>query len=228
LRALTLEISAAGTGIQTHFEVLYTSPDNANTFAAILQAGLLYQRYQVANSNPDLAASLSQAEVAPWGDSLDVTLPLTDDQVVGMIQLNTFANHPWADDLRLRRRIIGQKLDSDSRVAHWNNASLLHALDSQVNLSLAEATGRIDDRISLEAVGQSGDGWEREKDLSGTACYDEVLAAGRHYRLDDAFLVLSVDGGAFDALYAAQNFGDLGDERAPHFLDGRGYGDGNF
>jgi hypothetical protein len=94
LRALTLEISAAGTGIQTHFEVLYTSPDNANAFAALLQAGLLYQRYQVANSNPDLAAALSQAEVAPSGDSLDVTLPLTDDQVVGMIQLNTFANYP--------------------------------------------------------------------------------------------------------------------------------------
>jgi hypothetical protein len=91
LRALTLEISVAGSGIQTHFEILCPSPDSASAFAALLQAGLLYQRYQVANSNPDLAAVLNQAEVAPSGDSLDVTLGFTDDQVVGMIQLNTFA-----------------------------------------------------------------------------------------------------------------------------------------
>ena len=66
LRALTLEIRSAGTGVQTHFEVLCASPDNANAFADLLQAGLLYQRYQAANSNPDLAAALSQAGVAPW------------------------------------------------------------------------------------------------------------------------------------------------------------------
>ena len=69
------------------------SPDDANAFTALLQAGLLYQRYQVANSNPDLAAMLGQAEVAPSGDRLDVTLALTDDQVVGLIQRNTFAIH---------------------------------------------------------------------------------------------------------------------------------------
>jgi len=92
LRAFTLEIDA-GTGIQTHFEALYASPDDANTFAALLQAGLLYQRYQVANSNLDLAAMLGQAKVVPSGDRLDVTLALTDEQVVDLIQSNTFAIH---------------------------------------------------------------------------------------------------------------------------------------
>jgi hypothetical protein len=92
LRALTLEINA-GSGIQTLFEAVYASPDDANTFAALLQAGLLYQRYQIASSNPDLTAMLGQAKVALSGDRLDLTLALTDDQVVGLIQHNTFAIH---------------------------------------------------------------------------------------------------------------------------------------
>jgi hypothetical protein len=90
LRALTLEISA-GSSIQAYFEAVCASPDDANAFAVLLQAGLLYQRNQVANASPDLAAMLGQAEVAPSGDRLDVTLTLTDDQAVGLIRRNTFA-----------------------------------------------------------------------------------------------------------------------------------------
>ena len=92
LRALTLEISA-GSSIRTQFEAVCASPADANAFTVLLQAALLYQRYQVASSNPDLAAMLGQAEVAPSGDRLDVTMALTDDQVVGLIQRNTFAIH---------------------------------------------------------------------------------------------------------------------------------------
>ena len=92
MRALTLEISA-GSGIQAQFEAVCASPADADAFTVLLQAGLLYQRYQVASSNPDLAAMLGRAEIAPSGDRLDVTLPLTDDQVVGLIQRNTFAIH---------------------------------------------------------------------------------------------------------------------------------------
>jgi hypothetical protein len=72
---------------------VHASSDDANTFAALLQAGLLYQRYKVANSNSALAAMLGQAKVAPSGDRLDLTLALTDEQVVGLIQSNTFAIH---------------------------------------------------------------------------------------------------------------------------------------
>lgn len=92
LRALTIEITA-GTGIQANFLAVCASPDDANTFAALLQAGLMYQRYQVANSNPDLAAMLDQARIVPSGDRLDVHLALTDEQVVGLIRRNTFAMH---------------------------------------------------------------------------------------------------------------------------------------
>jgi hypothetical protein len=92
LRALTIEITAS-TGVQASFLAVCASPNDANTFAALLQAGLMYQRYQVANSNPDLAAMLDQARIAPSGDRLDVRLALTDDQVVGLIRRNTFAMH---------------------------------------------------------------------------------------------------------------------------------------
>jgi hypothetical protein len=92
LRALTIEISA-GSSIQAYFEAMCASPDDASSFAALLQAGLLYQRYKIANSDPHLAAMLDQAGVAPSGDRLDVTLGLTDDQVLGLIQRSTFALH---------------------------------------------------------------------------------------------------------------------------------------
>jgi hypothetical protein len=92
LRALTLAITA-GSSIQAYFEAVCVSPDDASALAALLQAGLLYQRYQVTNSNPRMAAMLDQAEVTPSGDHLDVTLGLTDDQAVGLIQRNTFALH---------------------------------------------------------------------------------------------------------------------------------------
>jgi hypothetical protein len=92
LGALTLEIST-DSGIKAHFEAMCASPDDANAIATLLQAGLLFQSYQVASSNPDLAAMLGQAEVAPLADRLEVILALTDDQVVALIQGNTFAIH---------------------------------------------------------------------------------------------------------------------------------------
>src|SRR6202043_2800178 len=71
LRALTIEIGV-GSDIQTRFEAACASPNDANSLATLLQAGLLYERYQVGNSNPDLAAMLDQAQVATLGDRLDV------------------------------------------------------------------------------------------------------------------------------------------------------------
>lgn len=90
LRALTIQITS-GTGIEARFQAVCASVDAANTFAALLSAGIMYQRYQVASSNPDLAALLDAASIVPSGDTLDVRLKLTDDQVAGLIKRNTFA-----------------------------------------------------------------------------------------------------------------------------------------
>ena len=90
LRALSLQI-IAGSGVEARFQALCASPDDANTFAALLQAGLLYKRYQVGNSNPDLASLLDSTRIVPAGDRLNVRLTLTDDQMLSLIRRNTFA-----------------------------------------------------------------------------------------------------------------------------------------
>lgn len=90
LRALSLQI-IAGSGVQARFQSVCATPDDANTFAALLQAGLLYKRYQVGNSNPELAALLDSTRIAPAGDRLNVQLSLTDDQMLSLIRRNTFA-----------------------------------------------------------------------------------------------------------------------------------------
>ena len=90
LHALSIVITA-GTTVEAHFDAVCATPDDANTFAALLMAGLLYKRYQVGNANPDLATMLDGMRIAPAGDRLELTLSLTNDQVMGLIKHNTFA-----------------------------------------------------------------------------------------------------------------------------------------
>jgi hypothetical protein len=90
IRAMSLQI-ITGSGVQARFQSVCASPDDANTFAALLQAGLLYKRYQLGNSNPDLAALLDSTRISPAGDRLNVQLTLTDDQMLSLIRRNTFA-----------------------------------------------------------------------------------------------------------------------------------------
>lgn len=90
LRAMSLQI-IAGSGVQARFQSVCATPDDANTFAALLQAGLLYKRYQLGNSNPDLAAMLDSTRISPAGDRLNVQLSLTDEQMLSLIRRNTFA-----------------------------------------------------------------------------------------------------------------------------------------
>jgi hypothetical protein len=90
LKAMTISIKGSS-GVDAKFEAVCGSSDDANTFAALLQAGLMYRKYQVGNSNPDLGALLDSAQVAPAGDRLDVQLTLTNDQMQSLIKRNTFA-----------------------------------------------------------------------------------------------------------------------------------------
>jgi hypothetical protein len=92
LRALTLSVDA-GSRIQSRFEAVCASPHDANTFAALLQAALLYESSLGGKSNQDMTALLNQAKVAASGDRLDVTLAPTDNQVVGLLQRSSFPTH---------------------------------------------------------------------------------------------------------------------------------------
>src|SRR6202140_4284067 len=90
LKAMTISIKGSS-GVDATFEAVCGSSDDANTFAALLQAGMMYRKYQIGNSNPDLGPPLDSAEVTPAGDRLDVKLSLTDDQMQSLIKRNTFA-----------------------------------------------------------------------------------------------------------------------------------------
>jgi hypothetical protein len=90
LKAMTISIKG-GSGVDAKFEAVCGSTDDANTFAALLQAGLMYRKYQVGNTNPDLGQLLDSAQITPAGDRLDLKLSLTDDQMQSLIRRNTFA-----------------------------------------------------------------------------------------------------------------------------------------
>jgi hypothetical protein len=90
LKAMTISIKG-GSEVDAKFEAVCGSTDDANTFAALLQAGLMYRKYQVGNTNPDLGQLLDSAQITPAGDRLDLKLTLTNDQILSLIRRNTFA-----------------------------------------------------------------------------------------------------------------------------------------
>ena len=81
----------ASSGIDGKFQAVCGSTEEANTMAQLLQAGLLYKRYQAGKENPDFADMLDKARVVPSGDRVIINLTLTDDQMASLIKHNTFA-----------------------------------------------------------------------------------------------------------------------------------------
>ena len=90
LRGMTMKI-VVKTDVQAQFQAVCASPEDANTFAALLQAGLMYKRYQSGTSQPEMAALLDNTTVSPAGDRLDLRISLTPAQVQALIARNTFA-----------------------------------------------------------------------------------------------------------------------------------------
>ncbi len=82
----------ASSGVDGKFQAICGSTEDANTMAQLLQAGLLYKRYQAGKDNPDLADMLDKARVVPSGDRVVINMALTDDQMASLIRRNTFAS----------------------------------------------------------------------------------------------------------------------------------------
>jgi hypothetical protein len=81
----------AGSGIESKFQAICASTEDANTLGQLLQLGLLYKQYQAKTDNPDMAQLLDQASVTPSGDRVAVRISLTDDQMASLIRRNTFS-----------------------------------------------------------------------------------------------------------------------------------------
>jgi hypothetical protein len=90
IRAMTISVNVEE-GVDTHFQAVCSSPDDANLLSAALQAGLMYRRYQESQSNPDLAGALDQVRVSPAGERLKVDIPVTQDQLLALIRTHAFA-----------------------------------------------------------------------------------------------------------------------------------------
>jgi hypothetical protein len=90
MKNMIININASG-GIDGKFQTICGSPEDSNTMAQLLQAGLLYKRYQAGKDNPEMADMLDKARVAPSGDRVILNLTLTDDQMASLIKHNTFA-----------------------------------------------------------------------------------------------------------------------------------------
>jgi hypothetical protein len=90
IRALTIRIEA-DRGVDANFQAVCATPDEANVFAALLQAGLLYRRQQEGQGNPEFAKVLEDVRVMPSGDRLDVRMSLTEETLLALIRRATFA-----------------------------------------------------------------------------------------------------------------------------------------
>jgi hypothetical protein len=89
IQAMMINVEASS-GVDARFQAVCSTPEDANTFAALLQAGILYRRYQENKGNPELARLLDDARITPRGDRLEVRFSLSDEQMLSLIRRNTF------------------------------------------------------------------------------------------------------------------------------------------
>lgn len=90
LQAMEINVQA-DSGLDAHFQAVCSSPDDANTMAAALQAGVMYRRYQESQTNPALATALDGVKIVPNGDRLSVDIPVSQDQIGALLKSGTFA-----------------------------------------------------------------------------------------------------------------------------------------
>ncbi len=90
LKATIIELQP-DRGLDVKFQSVCATPDDANLFAALIQAGLMYKRYQETQSNPDLAKVLESATVTPRGDRLEMRVNLSEETLLALLRRNTFA-----------------------------------------------------------------------------------------------------------------------------------------
>jgi len=89
LKAMEINVQA-DSGVDARFQAVCNSVDDANVLAAALQAGVMYRRYQEQQSNPDLAKALDGVSIAPAGDRLKLEIPVSEEQIGGLIKSRAF------------------------------------------------------------------------------------------------------------------------------------------
>jgi hypothetical protein len=81
----------ASSSVDGKFQAVCGSTEDANTLGQLLQMGLMYKQYQTKSENPDMAQLLSQARILPAGDRVAISMTISGDQMISLIQKKTFA-----------------------------------------------------------------------------------------------------------------------------------------
>jgi len=89
LQSLLINVDA-DSGIDGTFQAVCGSVEDANTLNLLLQAGLLYKRYQADQNKSELAQLLDEAHILPTGDRVVLRMSLSDEQVTTLIRSSTF------------------------------------------------------------------------------------------------------------------------------------------
>ena len=89
IQAMVINVEASS-GLDGRFQAICSTPEDANMFAALLQAGFTYRSYQEQQTNPELARMLNDVRITPRGDRLELRMALTDEQMTSLIRRNTF------------------------------------------------------------------------------------------------------------------------------------------
>src|ERR1700687_4939027 len=90
MESMIINITASS-GVEGKFQAVCASPEDANTLSQLMQAGLMYKRFQSAKENPDFAQMLDPANVTPSGERVVIRMAISDSQMAALIRRNTFA-----------------------------------------------------------------------------------------------------------------------------------------
>jgi hypothetical protein len=87
-----LIISIQGSSdLQAHFQLISSSAQDSAMISQLLQVGVFFRQFEVKDSNPDLATLLDSVRIAPNGEGLDVSVAMTNELVVDLINRKTFS-----------------------------------------------------------------------------------------------------------------------------------------
>jgi hypothetical protein len=91
IKSLVISIQSSN-GVEADFQATCATSEDANQMGALLQAGFMLLKYQATTQkNTGLAQMIDGAKINPSGDQLGISIGLTNDQVVSLIQSRTFA-----------------------------------------------------------------------------------------------------------------------------------------
>jgi hypothetical protein len=81
---------SSDTDISLSMQAIAASPQDALILSQLFQAGIALKRYQAAQDDPPLTQILDSADVAANGNQLGLSLNLTNDQVVSLLEHDAF------------------------------------------------------------------------------------------------------------------------------------------